>query len=196
MPECRYCGETFNNDDAHRSHLKTAHADELGPIDQRRLSVDEDDDGVSLRLVALGVIILLAGVVVVYATLMGSDGAGRVIEPRDTGAVHYHGTINVTVENQSVDFGQPRFQYESTGVDAFHFEDGDGSEWHVHARSVTLQWAMATVGLEVSEETVTADGTTYGDDPDETAIVEVDGESVEPSTYILQEGDHIRIVVR
>ncbi|WP_435069443.1 hypothetical protein [Haloplanus sp. C73] len=195
MPECRYCGETFDDEDAHEAHLEGTHADELGPIDRRRLSVDDDDGGISLRLAALGVVILLAGVVVVYATLMGSDGAGRVIEPRDTGAVHYHGTINVTIDNQSVGFSQQRFQYESTGVDAFHFEDGDGSQWHVHARSVTLQWAMATVGLEVNEGTVTVDGTTYGDDPGETSIVEVDGAEVEPSTYILQEGDHIRIVV-
>ncbi|SDZ89012.1 hypothetical protein SAMN04488065_1033 [Haloplanus vescus] len=196
MRECRYCGETFDDEGAHDDHLKAEHADELGPIDRRRLSVDDDEGRVSLRMVALGVVVLLAGVVVVYATLMGSEGASRPIEPTDVGAVHYHGTINVTIGNQSVDFSQQRFQYESTNVDAFHFEGGDGSEWHVHARSVTLQWAMATIGLEVTDETVTADGETYGDDPDETAIVEVNGSPVEPSTYILQEGDHIRIVAR
>ena len=196
MPECRYCGETFEDEDAHLAHLEATHADELSPIDRRRLGVDDDDDGgISLRMVALGVVILLAAGVVGYATLMGSDGANRAIEPRDVGSVHYHGTIEVVVENQTVDFSRQAFQYQSTGVDAFHFESGDGSQWHVHAKGVTLQWAMASLGFEVTEETVTVGEETYGDDPDETAMVEVDGPSVEPSTYILQEGDRIRIVV-
>jgi len=195
MPECRYCGETFEDEDARMAHLEAAHADELGRIDRRRLGIDDEDGGISLRLAAVVALVLVAGVVVVYATLMGSEGASRAIEPSDRGSVHYHGTIEVHIGNQTVDFSQPRFQYESTGVTAFRFENGNGSQWHVHARSVTLQWAMASVGLEVRAETVTVDGETYGDDPGETAIVEVNGESVVPSTYILQEGDHIRIVV-
>jgi hypothetical protein len=61
---------------------------------------------------------------------------------------------------------------------------------------------MATLGLEVTEDTVTYEGTTYRDsDPGTTVEVLVDGEAIDPSTYTLdgadtaENGDHVRIVV-
>ncbi|MFC7082267.1 hypothetical protein [Halorussus caseinilyticus] len=106
------------------------------------------------------------------------------------GSVHYHGTIDATVGGQPLDFGRQRFQLQA---DAFHFENGDGQRWHVHAEEVTLAYAMGTLGIDVTNETVAYDGTTYGDDPNETAVVRVNGDPVNPSEYVLRKGDHVRI---
>jgi hypothetical protein len=63
---------------------------------------------------------------------------------------------------------------------------------------------MATLGIGVSEDTVVFDGTVYREsDPGTNVTVEVDGEPVDPQTYVLQggadsrpeRGDSIRIVV-
>ena len=66
--------------------------------------------------------------------------------------------------------------------------------WHGHAKGVTLSYAMGTLGIDVTEDTVAYQGTTYGDDPGETVVVKVNGESVNPEEYVLQDGDHIQIV--
>lgn len=42
MPDCEYCGATFDDEAAYRDHLDDAHADELGRIDGRRV---EDHEG-------------------------------------------------------------------------------------------------------------------------------------------------------
>ena len=106
-------------------------------------------------------------------------------------SVHYHGTIDASIAGQDLDFGRQQFQLQA---DAFHFENGEGQRWHVHARQVTLAWAMRTLGIDVTNGTVSYQGTTYGDDGGETATVTVNGGSVTPTDYVLQQGDEIRIV--
>lgn len=59
---------------------------------------------------------------------------------------------------------------------------------------MTLAWAMRTLGIDVTNGTVSYQGTTYGDDGGETATVTVNGGSVTPTDYVLQQGDEIRIV--
>ena len=89
---------------------------------------------------------------------------------------------------------------------AFDFEGGDGQVWHGHAQRVTLEWAMSSLGIEVTTNAVTFEGTTYRDsDPQYAVSVTVNGEPVDPGAYVLQgapeaqnagrEGDRIRIVV-
>ena len=123
--------------------------------------------------------------------------------PTNVGDVHEHGRINVTIDGQTLDFSQPQFQkpQEHPG---FHFEAGDGSAWHAHAEGVTLEYAMATLGIDVTETTVTYEETTYrGRDPNTNVTVQVNNESVDPATYELsgvdspngQGGDFVRILV-
>ncbi|MDZ7702774.1 MAG: hypothetical protein U5J98_12335 [Halobacteriales archaeon] len=191
MPDCGYCDASFDDEAAHLDHLEAEHADELGPIDRRRVGTEESG-GLPTGPIALGVVLLAAAAVVGYVVFLpgGGSGAGG---PTDLGAVHYHGTMTVVIDGERVDFSQSAYQLQA---DPFHFEAGDGERWHVHARDVTLAWAMDSLGIEVTAETVRFDGTTYDDaDPDTTVTVTVDGEPVQPASYVLQQGDQVRIVV-
>lgn len=195
--ECGHCGRQFDDEEAYLRHLRDQHGDDLGPIEQRRVASMGDESGGRDAAVYLGIVGAFAiGGLLAYLLFFsgggaGGDGAAGEEGPYDVGSVHYHGTIAVTIGGQELDFSRQRFQMQA---DPFHFENRDGEQWHVHARGVTLAYAMETLGIEVTEDTVTYEGTTYGDDPNETVVVEVDGESVSPDEYVLEEGDHVRIV--
>jgi len=204
MAECRYCGDSFEDEAAYLDHLAAVHEGELSPIDRRRVA-DRDASSRTLPISATGAgvaigIAIFAGIVV-WGLLALSGGGGGVTDPGDVAVtptdlwgVHTHGTINMTVLGEPVDFSAAQYQVQA---DPFHFEDGNGRRWHVHARDVTLEYAMATLGIDVNASAVTFDGTTYRDGSSGyTVVVEVDGEPVTPATYRLQDGDHVRIVVR
>lgn len=213
MPDCDYCGESFGGEDAYLDHLASEHEGELGPIDRRRIEQREGGAGgllagVSAGPIALAVVLLLAGGAVAYVTLGvggGGSGGGSPGEPHDLGAIHEHGTINVTIDGKTLDFSRPKYQKPRENP-AFHFEAGTGRMWHVHARGVTLSYAVNTLGINVTENSVTFNGTTYRDsDPKWEVVVQVNGKSVDPDQYVLegatreanyQQGDHIRIVVK
>ncbi|NHN60201.1 MULTISPECIES: hypothetical protein [Halorussus] len=195
MAECDYCGASFDDEDAYVRHLGDEHADDLGPIESRRVAELESDGGgrdavvygVGLGALALGGLLAYLLFFSGGAGTTGSNGGGG---PTDVGSVHYHGTIDATVGGQRLDFSQQRFQLQDR---AFHFENGNGERWHVHAKGVTLAYAMQTLGVDVTNDTVAYDGTTYGDDPGESVTVTVNGESVTPAEYVLQQGDSVRI---
>lgn len=199
MPECEYCNESFGDEEAYNAHLEAEHYDELGRIDRRRLADDPDsqDSGLPVGLIA-GALMLVIAVVAVGAVIFLQTGGETTTpegqqQPTDVGSVHYHGSIEMVVEGQQIDFSQRQYQLQS---DPFHFEDGEGTRWHVHARGVTLGYAMSTLGFEVTDSTVTYQGTTYRDSDSDTSVtVTVDGDPVTPSEYVLQEGDDIRIIV-
>jgi len=206
MPDCDYCEESFPSEDAYLEHLESAHEGELGPIDRRRLG-KEDDSGFNTRPLLLGAVIIIPTAVLLYV-LFFPGGAGNPIPepdrtPTSLGAVHENGTINVTIGGDQLDFSRDRFQNPGE-YRAFHFERGDGEVWHVHARQVTLKYAMYTLAIGVTEDSVTFEGRTYVDGENATVIVEVNGEPVDPDQYVLegasvanaQDGDHVRIVVR
>lgn len=192
MPECAYCGAAFDGEAAYLDHLREAHLDELGPIDRRRVAPEEGTDGLPTGPLAIGVVLLASAVVVGYVIFLpGSDAAQD--GPTNLWGVHYHGTIEMIVDGERVDFSQDRYQLQA---DAFHFEGGDGTRWHVHAQGVTLAWAMESLGIAVTPDSVTVDGTTYDDaDAGTDVSVTVNGEPVTPSSYVLREGDAVRIVV-
>lgn len=199
MPDCRHCGETLADDEAYAAHLEAEHADDLGAIDRRRIEAYSDDDGGGIPTAPLVIgVVLLGGVLVLVAAWVafaGGSGGGSdaAIQPTDVGSVHYHGGIEMTVDGEAVDFSRDRYQFQA---DPFHFENGDGSQWHVHARDVTLEYAMGTLGIDVTSDSVTFEGTTYRDSDEGTNVtVAVNGEQVTPSEYVLREGDQIRIVV-
>lgn len=196
MPECAYCGDSFDGEEAYLAHLRAAHEDELGPIDRRRVAT-EASGGLPTGPLAIGAVVLAAAAVVAYVVFLSSSGGGAAADgPTNVGSVHFHGTIEMVVDGERVDFGQPQYQYRNTGVRAFHFEGDDGSRWHGHAEGVTLAWAMDSLGINVTESTVTYDGTTYDDaDPDTNVSITVDGEPVVPGEHVLQEGDAVRVVV-
>jgi hypothetical protein len=101
--------------------------------------------------------------------------------------------MTVAIDGQRLDFSRDRYQLQDQ---AFHYEAGDGTEWHGHADRVTLQYALSTLGIEVTESTVTFEGTTYRDSDDGTDVtITVNGNAVDPSEYRLKEGDSVRVIV-
>lgn len=204
MPECRYCGRSVADEAALRDHLLTEHDAELGPIDRRRITTEEPSLGerVPVALLAvIGIAVAVVGGVLVMAGGTGGGGDG----PSAVGSVHEHGVLVMVVNGERVDFSNPRYQYPNRGSDAFHFEGGNGRVYHVHARGVTLGYAMDTLGIDVTESTVTFEGTTYrDDDPGTSVAITVNGQPVDPTAVVLHgptdagraaDGDRVRIVV-
>jgi hypothetical protein len=202
MPDCSYCGESFGSEDDYLAHLETVHEDELGPIDRRRIG-DDEEEGIGLRGILVAALVVIPVVVVAYVLFFTGNTPSSGLEEPDTSptsvwTVHEHGTINVTIGGTELDFSGGEFQNQ---YDAFHFEGGDGEVWHLHAQQVTLEYAMWTLGIGVTEDSVRYDGETYTEE-NATVIVEVNGEPVDPTTYELsgasaanaENGDHIRIV--
>jgi len=206
MEECSYCGQSFDDEAAYLAHLADEHSGELRAIDRRRIDQHDDggDGGLPTGPLVLGVVFGVAVLLVVYVTLF-MGGGGSAADVGQPGSVHEHGTINVTIDGQTVDFSQPRYQVSETGNQRFHFEGGTAI-WHKHATDVTVEYALDVHGIEVSEDSVTVDGTTYRESASGTEVViEVNGEPVDPSEHVLQgaaeastaeQGDHIRVVVR
>lgn len=206
MPDCDYCDDSFASEDAYLSHLDAHHAEELGPIDRRRVGRSDDDgDGIETGPLALGAVLVVAAALVGYVIFFtgggaGSGEAGTVngidVAQMPTGepyqGVHYHGTIEMTVTGDSVDFSRQQYQLQA---DAFHFEERDGDRWHVHAPGVTLEYAMATLGIELDADAVTYQGTTYEDGDGYEVTITVNGNAVDPTEYVLSEGDSVRIAV-
>lgn len=198
MPECDYCGASFDSEAAELRHLESEHADELGPIDRRRVgAVDTDDDEFPTGPIALGVVLLVSAGIVGYVVFVaggegaGSSGASGDIGP--AGSAHYHGTINVTITGDTFDFSRAEWKHPRENP-RFHFEGQDDDRWHAHATGVTLRYGLETLGIEVTENSVAYDGTEYVDGEGYEVVVQVDGDDVDPD-YVLREGDHIRIVV-
>lgn len=204
MPDCRYCGAEFADEDAHDEHLLAEHGDELGPIDRRRVTTEDRPLGERVP-VALIAVIGIAIAVVGFVLLAGGGTDDATDGPSAVGSVHEHGTLVMVVNGQRVDFSRSAYQYPNAGSDAFHFEAGNGRIFHVHARGVTLAYAMDALGIEVTKSSVIYQGTTYrGSEPGTTVEVTVNGRAVDPSSHILHgptdasraaEGDRVRIVV-
>jgi len=209
MPTCDRCGATFEDEDGYLAHLDAEHADDLGAIEQRRVANrgSESGGGIPAGPAVLGGVLLFAFAILVYVLFFMGSGAGGAAPgegaqtPGPYRSAHGHGTINVTVLGDRIDFGQDRYQLQA---ERFHFENRNGRVWHSHATGITLQWAMDTLGIGVTDDTVTVQGTTYRDNDSAYDVsVTVDGEPVNPTTYVLQgasednpqAGDHVRIVV-
>jgi hypothetical protein len=209
MPDCDYCEESFGSETAYLKHLESTHEGELGPIDKRRVGEAGDDDSSladAAGPIALGAIVLFAGAIIAYLVFFAGSGSASD-GPSNLGAVHGHGTINMTVTGDRVDFSRPEYQRPRENS-YFHFERGNGRIWHVHGEGVTLQYAMNTLDIGVTGDSVTFGGTTYEDsDPEYDVEVTVGGEAVDPSEYVLtgssrtpearrtSSGSHVRVVV-
>jgi hypothetical protein len=188
MADCDYCGESFDGE-VPDSHLRSDHLDELGPIDRRRLGDAADDDGVSSGPVALVVVLGLAVALVVYVIFFTGGGSAAGVGP--AGSAHYHGTMEVTVLGEEVDFSQQQYQLQDRRL---HFESGDGTEWHAHATGVTLDYAMEALSFDMTRDSFTYQDTTYEDGSEYNVSVTVNGNAVGPD-YTLQEGDSVVVTV-
>ncbi|MDY7083393.1 MAG: hypothetical protein SXQ77_13565 [Halobacteria archaeon] len=202
MESCDYCDKSFEAEDEYLKHLDKNHYDELNRIEKRRVdnAMEEEDGGIGFGTVAVLAVIGVGIVVAVYFVFVGggsesSGSGGSITQPHSLGSRHYHGSLNVTVGGETIDFSQPKYQVRNTGANYFHFENGNGERWHVHGQRVTLRYAMSTLDIGVTDSTVTYDGTTYNaSNPGTSISITANGEPVDPSEYVMQRGDSIKIV--
>lgn len=193
MPECDYCGASHDSEEAHLTHLESEHYDELGPIDKRRVDDDRGGGDLPIGPIAVGVVLIAAAAVVGYVVfVVGGNSGGSSVGP--AGSAHYHGTMEMTVLGNDVDFSQSQYQVRD---DRFHFEGGNGQRWHAHATGVTFGYAMNALGFDVSTDpnTLVYRGDTYIDGEGYEVVFEVNGNSV-GTDYVLKQDDDIRVVVR
>jgi len=192
MPECDYCGASNDSEAAHLQHLESEHYDELGPIDKRRVDDERGGGDIPVGPIAVVVVLLAAVGVVGYVVFVAGGGGGSNIG--QVGSAHYHGTIDVTITGTTFDFSDPK--WNNAGEHRrFHFEGQNDPRWHSHATGMTLKYGMSTIGIGVEENAITWDGTRYVDGEGYEVIIQVNGNDVSP-TYVLKDGDQIRIVVR
>jgi hypothetical protein len=187
MTDCDYCGAHFDDEQRHLSHLGDEHSDELGPIDRRRVGTD-DESGLPTGPIVLGAVLIGAfGLVAFVLFFMSGDTPSDI---GSAGTAHYHGTLEMSVLGDEIDFSRERYQLQA---DRFHFE-GDG-RWHAHATGVTLGFGMETLGINVTADSVEYNGERYATGDGYDITVAVNGEPVSPEEYVLQDGDRVRINV-
>lgn len=201
MTDCDYCSETFDSEQEYLEHLNDTHYDDLTRIDKKRVdeeitpSFTEQVESHHIKL-ALGIVILsgFLGILFQIAADTGpTTNYDGEITPTNYGEVHYHGTLDMTILGEPVDFSQSKHQLQS---DYVHFENGNGEKWHVHGNDVTLGYLMATLGYDVESDKITSRTTAYADSEDDYNVtITVNGESVTPNEYVLQPEDHIEITV-
>jgi hypothetical protein len=204
MPECDYCGASFDDEAAELKHLRSEHADELGPIDRRRVGdVDGDDEGLPTGPIALGVVLLASAAIVGYVVFAAGSG-GASVQPQNDGT-HEHGTIEATIDGQEIDFTRSEF---ARNDQYFHIHRGSADPlWHAHGSPITVEYALGTFGIELNDDgtELTFQNETYSESDGAEIRIEVNGESVDPN-YTIEgvgpedaarngEGDDIRVVV-
>lgn len=79
--------------------------------------------------------------------------------------------------------------------DSFRMADGNTDAWHATGNH-TLSSVLSRAGIDASASTLTYDGETYDEGRSGTDVVyRVDGQPVDPTTYTLQDGDEVWVLV-
>jgi len=224
MEECDHCGDTFDDEDAYLAHLAAEHRDELGRIEEKRVENHEaeQDGGRTQLYVSIAAVTVIAALAAfAFGTVFAGGGGGdstidpaaqnaqspmatggdvpgpaqdQVALPQSPGAVHEHGPMTVEIDGQRLDFTRNRFQLQD---DYFHFEPGDlpDNYYHLHAQRITLEYGLETLGIGVTNGTLSYNGTVYDDAaPDQRVVYRVNGEEVNPELYKLSEGDEVTVI--
>ncbi|MFB6130421.1 MAG: hypothetical protein ABEJ28_06340 [Salinigranum sp.] len=104
---------------------------------------------------------------------------------------HAHGTMRIAIDGERLNLAKDRYQSQDR---YFHFENGNETVWHAHSTDVTLTYALGTLGMNVTGDSVTYNDTTYRDGQNANVTIRVNGHAVDdPSDYVLEPGDHVWI---
>lgn len=220
MIECRYCGAYFEDEDELLTHLAEEHDPaELSRIDRRRIegTTADDSGGIPSGAIAgIGIsVVVLVGLLAAIVLIGGQDAGDEPpvytddvdTTPTSFQATHEHGLMEVTIEGETFDFAN-----DSSLIEAdpywFHFHGGN-NVWHTHGESVTIEYALATLGIEVDEggSILRYEGEVYDARDDDTTIsITVDGVEVDPTEHVLNgvsgatedaaaDGDVVEVIV-
>lgn len=201
MVDCEYCSEDFASEEEYLKHLQSSHTrEEVSNIDERKIdnqlngfNTDDREWPVNKIILGSGLLLFIGVITIIAYVTIGGAGPSKFewVETEPYNGGHYHGEMHVTIDGNELDFSQDKFQVLD---EDFHFEANQGTRWHGHAQQITLQYALATLGIEAHQEELTYQGTTYTTENYEIKYL-VNGEPVNVSTYELQEGDVIRVQV-
>lgn len=197
MPDCDYCEKSFGGEDAYLDHLAAEHDGELGRIDRRRVDAHTSAGGID---VPPTVIYGVAGVALLALAL---GGTYYVVQAFSSGTtVHEHGSIEVTIDGESLALHQQE-QFVRPGGDGepdFHLHSNRPGVWHMHPEEpgrLTVSEAFAAMNAELTADRLVLDGETYDATEDGVELtVTVNGEPVDPGAHVLEEGDRLVVEVQ
>ena len=140
---------------------------------------------------------------VTVGVVSGAAGCLSDITGHEADRLSARGDIEVVVDGDPVDLTAERFQSEHAADDAaaFHLHEGHEGWFMEGTEPVTIAEAIDLLprfGYDAREggAIVTADGRSYDDrEPGTTITVRVNGESVDPTTYELADGDAIELAI-
>lgn len=197
MPDCDYCDEAFDGEEAYLDHLAAEHDGELGRIDRRRVDAHTSAGGID---VPPTVIYGVAAVALVALALGGTYYVADALSTPPT--VHEHGSLQLTIDGEPVQFHQQE-QYVRPGGEAepdFHFHSNRPGLWHMHPDQpgrLTVSEAFAAMNVELTAERLVIDGETYDATQDGVELtVTVNGEPVDPESHVLEEDDELVVEVQ
>lgn len=181
MIECDRCGDEFDEQQDYLRHLGKAHEEDLSEMERKRVG-ELDEEPFPWAIVMAGAIVVSVMGVVLYMVMFAGGSTSSPsspsaeIEPGVSGSDHYHGPIEVYRDGERIDLSQRRYQLTA---DRFHMEGGDGRTWHAHATDVSLGFGLRALGF----------------DEDQWQETRVNGRSVDPSQYVLEDGDEVNVTV-
>lgn len=142
------------------------------------------------QLILIGVIAAIA-VGIAYGVLSYSSSPPRTANFGAVGSTHEHAAFRLFINNQAIDFSQPKYQLKSQYI---HFEGGDGDTIHKHATNVDIGFLFETMGMKLTKDCFTMDdGKAYCND-DNTLKFYVNGVANEMyDKYVLKDNDRILV---
>ncbi|MDY6770621.1 MAG: hypothetical protein SV186_01545 [Candidatus Nanohaloarchaea archaeon] len=211
MPDlgCDHCDEEFADEREKIEHVLEEHDDEITSHKRdtlkRKRNKLQQPEGSSSDLKrylkpALGVVAVIAvvgglamsGIVNLDSNPSTSSG-DATISPGAPGSAHEHAQFDVVINGNEIPFSRPRYQFGQTRNRYIHFEGGDGQTIHKHATDVTIDFAMDALNMGLTANCIeTYSGQRYCEDSGNLTVT-VNGQQVNASTYVIQDGDQITV---
>lgn len=122
-----------------------------------------------------------------------ADDGGDARSSSDDGSAALSGEMVVVVAGEEI-----AVSADGSRESGFWFdEDAENyGVWHAGSENVTLAAALSTLGVDASADAVEYGGDTYEASADGTSLhYRVDGESVDPEEYTLENGDEVWVTV-
>ena len=141
------------------------------------------------QLISIGVIAAVVALIA-YGVYTYAQNPPRTAGFGAVGSTHEHAAFKLFINNQTIDFSQPKYQVKSQYI---HFEDGDGSTIHKHATGVNIGFLFETLGMKFTSECIIMDnGEKYCNDGTNTLKFYVNGVANNMyDKYVLKDSDKI-----
>ena len=141
------------------------------------------------QLIFIGIIAAVAAGIV-YGVYSYALNPPRTAAFGAVGSTHEHVAFKLFINNQIIDFSQPKYQLKSQYV---HFEGGDGNTIHKHATNIDIGFLFETIGMKFTNQCVVLDnGTQYCNDGSNILKFYVNGfKNDKYNNYLLKDNDRV-----